>query len=111
MNFAMTRSFRDAFLDGLSRTGWTLKKVAEVAGVSEEQLKKVKQGKSRSTNVDDALKVANAFGVTLDEFLADDTAALRAEVAELWMKLTQAERDILLAAARGQAAQVRQEGA
>ncbi|WP_425310143.1 helix-turn-helix transcriptional regulator [Falsirhodobacter halotolerans] len=99
----MTRPFRDALIEALDATGWTLKRVAEESGVSEEQLKKVRQGKSRSTNVDDALKVAHVFGVTLDEFLGDDTSAVRSEAAQLWMQLSQEERDILLAAARGRA--------
>lgn len=100
----MVRRFRDAFIEALDATGMTIKRVAEVSGVSEEQLKKVKQGKSLSTNVDDAVRVANAFGFTLDEFLQDDSAGFRSEAADLWRSLSQAERDILLAAARGRAA-------
>ncbi|MBL4929360.1 helix-turn-helix domain-containing protein [Fuscibacter oryzae] len=103
----MTRTFREAFQDALKATGWSINKVAAEAGVSAEQLKKLNQGRSQSTNVDDALKVAHVFGVTLDEFLGDDTAQLRAEVADLWRQLSQEERDILLAAARGRGAQDR----
>ncbi|GGG77710.1 transcriptional regulator [Salipiger pallidus] len=53
----------------MSARGMSLRKIADVAGVSYEQLKKVSQGKSRSTNVDDAQKVASALDMTLDQFL------------------------------------------
>lgn len=106
----MTKTFRDAFIEALKLPGWTIKRVAKLSGVSEEQLKKLNQGKSQSTNVDDALKVAHVFGVTLDEFLQDDTARLRSEAATLWQGLSDAERSILLAAARGQRGQDHQEG-
>lgn len=101
----MVRKFRDAFVDAVKMPGWSITLVSELSGVSLEQLKKLNQGKTKATNVDDAVKVANAFGVTLDEFLQDNTAALRTEAASLWQKLSQEEREILLAAARGRAAQ------
>lgn len=101
----MVRSFREAFLEALQLPGWTIKKVAELSGVSEEQLKKLNQGKTRRTNVDDAVKVAHVFGVTLDEFLQDDSATLRDDAVRLWRELSDAERSILLAAARGQRAE------
>lgn len=105
----MAKTFRQAFLDALDQSGWTVAYVAKVAGVSAQQLHKVKQGKSLSTNVDDALRVAHVFGATLDEFLGDEAALERREAAALWHDLTQAERDLLKAAARGRAAQARGE--
>lgn len=105
--FSMAKSFRNALLEAIELTGLPLKTVAERAGVSYEQLKKVKQRATASTNVDDAVKVANVFGVTLDEFLQDDTAAVRAEIVNLYIQLTEQERSILQAAARGQASQGR----
>lgn len=98
----MTKSFRDALIDALARTGWKLKAVCEVAEVSYEQMKKVRVGKSSSTNVDDALKMAHAFGVSLDEFVGDTTVQDREASVALWLRLTEAEREILQAAARGQ---------
>lgn len=109
MTAHMTRTFREAFLEALEATGWPISRVAAEAGVSAEQLKKLKQGRSQSTNVDDALRVAHVFGVTLDEFLCDNTAQIRSEVADLWRLLSPEERDILLAAARGRAVQNRGE--
>jgi hypothetical protein len=69
--------------------------------VSYEQLKKLRQGKSQSTNVDDAVRIAHVFGLTLDEFLGDTTVADRQELASLWRKLSEAERELLRAAAAG----------
>ena len=105
----MTKLFRDALIDELQRTGWSLRYVATEAGVSYDQLKKVVQGRSKSTNVDDALRVAHVFGVSLDEFLADTSVRDREVVAELWQQLSEAEREILLSAAEGRAARARGE--
>lgn len=102
----MTRRFYDALSEALSASGWSIASLCEKAGVSKDQITKFMQrgaqGKQASTNVDDALKIAHALGFTLDEMLHDDTAAIRSEAVHLWQRLSQAERDILLAAARGQ---------
>ncbi|WP_435170779.1 hypothetical protein [Falsirhodobacter sp. 1013] len=97
----MPKLFRDALLEALERTGAPLKKVAEGAGVSYDQLKKLRQRDTGSTNVDDAVRVANFFGMTLDEFIGDDTAQARSEAVALYSQLTEAERTILRDAARG----------
>lgn len=54
----MKQNFRDAFLSALERSGRSLREVATSAGVSYDQLKKLKQGQSGSTNVDDAIAIA-----------------------------------------------------
>lgn len=107
----MVKLFREALLDALETRGVTLKSVADAAGVSEEQLKKVRQGKSRSTNVDDAVKVAHVFGVTLDEFLQDDFPVIRSRIAEFYSSLTEEEVQILLDAERGRSVRGQREGA
>lgn len=56
-------------MKALATSGISLRSLAERADVSYEQLKKVKQGKSQTTNVDDAQRVAQALGLTLDQFL------------------------------------------
>lgn len=106
----MAKLFRDALLDAIQRTGISLQRVADVSGVSYEQLKKLKQGKSQSTNVDDAVKVAHVFGLSLDEFLGDTTPQDRREIVDLWLKLSEAERDLLKAASVGLHAQGQQAG-
>lgn len=96
----MTKRFRDAFLEALESTGTPLRRVATATGISEDQLKKLKQRESASTNVDDAIKVANFFGYTLDEFLGDRTVEDRAEIVALYNQLSARERAILRAASR-----------
>lgn len=101
----MTKRFYDALEDALTATGWSLQKACLEAGVSYEQFKKFRQRGAKdphaSTSVDDAVKIANAMGFTLDEFLEDHTSSLRSEAARLWRELNPTEREILLAAARG----------
>lgn len=101
----MAKTFRDALLDAVERTGTPLKAVADGARVSYEQLKKVKQRPVASTNVDDAIRVANFFGLTLDEFLSDETAQDRAAIVSTYFQLSEQERLLLKATGRGLADQ------
>ncbi|WP_312526756.1 S24 family peptidase [Paracoccus sp. (in: a-proteobacteria)] len=64
----MDQTFKAALDHALVETGRSLKSIADAAGVSYEQLKNLKQGKAQRTNVDDAMKVAAAFGVSLEDF-------------------------------------------
>ncbi|MBU2962732.1 phage repressor protein [Citreicella sp. C3M06] len=66
----MFRTFKEALASALSVTGRSLREVTASADVSYEQFKGFLQGKSRSTNVDDAIKVAHAFGVSMEAFMA-----------------------------------------
>lgn len=98
----MTMSFREALLARIDGPGKpSLKSVAEAAHVSYEQLKKVRQGKSQSTNAEDAIKIAAHFGLTLNEFLQDDLAEDRAIVVATYKSLSEAERQLLRDAAAG----------
>lgn len=104
----MTKRFYDALTDALEATSWSIPDLASRAGVSKDQITKFmqrsKKGLLASTNVDDAVKIAHAFGLTVDEMMQDDTAQLRSEGVRLWQSLTEGERDLLQAAARGQRA-------
>jgi transcriptional regulator with XRE-family HTH domain len=101
----MAKTFRNALLEQMEATKTPLKEVAARSGVSYEQLKKVKQREDASTNVDDARKIANAFGLTLDEFLDDRTIEARIEVVELYSRLSPDARRILQAASDAPPAQ------
>jgi len=103
----MKRTFREALLEAVASTHTSLQKVADGSGVSYEQLKKVGQRPDASTNVDDAKRVANFFGVTLDEFLGDDTASDRAAIVATYFQLSEQERLLLRATGRGLADQAR----
>jgi phage repressor protein C with HTH and peptisase S24 domain len=65
----MEASFKNALEHALTHTGRSLRNVALEADVSYEQLKSLMQGKSKTTNVDDGIKVANAFGVAVEDFI------------------------------------------
>lgn len=106
----MPRTFRTALIDALERTGRSLASVTEQAGVSHEQFKKLIQREGSRTNVDDAIRVARAFGLTLDEFLQDDLATDRLEIAQLYSQLSPAERTLLRATARGLRGQGQDQG-
>lgn len=97
----MTKMFREAFLEALESTNATIAEIARVTGVSKDQMHKIKQGSSKSTNVDDARKIAKYFNKSLDEFLDDQESLVRSEITHLWSQLSEAERDFLLKAARG----------
>lgn len=96
------KTFRDALLETLNITGVSLKSVAEGTGVSYEQLKKLKQTKSRSTNVEDARKIAAYFGKSLDAFIDGTLDQEDIEIASLLSKLDPASRTFLINAARAQ---------
>lgn len=100
----MAKTFAEAFIAAVSRSGWTIKRVADLSGVSAEQLKKVNQGKSRSTNAEDAVRVAAVFGLTLNEFLEDETVSDRIEIVEIYNRLSQEELDLLKVQAAGRRA-------
>ena len=91
----MKRPFRDALLARLDETGIDLAEVARESGVSYEQLKKLKQGKVRRTNAEDAMAVAAVFGLTLEAFVGDEAIADRLELARLYLQLSPRERQLL----------------
>lgn len=100
----MTKTFRDAFIEALETTGQSIAEVARKAGVSKDQLTKLKQRENAKTNVDDARRVAEAFGKTLDEFIDGQIASTDIELAKLLRQLAPEERQFLLNAAKAQIA-------
>ena len=83
----MAKTFRTAFLQALDQSGESLSSVARGSGVSEGQLKKLKARENASTNVDDAVKVAAHFGMTLDQFLGDPELKDPVEIVQLYNQL------------------------
>ena len=100
----MAKRFRQALIEHLDKTGKTVAEVARATGVSPEQLKKVRQRDTASTNVDDAVKVAHYFGVSIDEFLGDTTIQDRSEMLDLYSQLSEQEQAFLIDVARARAA-------
>jgi hypothetical protein len=67
--FSVTGTFRTAFFAALDREGLPLRRVAELSGVSYEQLKKLKQRSNASTNVEDAAKLSSVLGMTIEQVM------------------------------------------
>ncbi|WP_412550262.1 helix-turn-helix domain-containing protein [Shimia sp. MIT910701] len=97
---SMERTFRDAFLVELGASGLSVAEVARRSGVSKDQLNKLKQRDSAKTNVDDARRVAEAFGKTLDQFLKDTETSPYLEAVGLLSQLSEEEREFIIVAAR-----------
>lgn len=95
-------TFRESLIRHLDKTGIPLRRVAMESGVSYEQLKKLRQNAARSTNVEDAIRVAQFFDKTLDEFMTGAEASAPPSVVRLLSQLSPEARDVLLNAARGQ---------
>lgn len=77
----MEKPFKDALEFAMDATKRSLRNIAIDAGVSYDQLKSLMQGKSRSTNFDDGVKVAAAFGVSVEDFLAGNLVYVGPSVA------------------------------
>ncbi len=74
------------------------------AGVSYEQLKKLKQGQTRTTNVEDAIKVANYFDLTIEQFISGVEASGPDRLVRILDQLSPAALDVLTNAANAQLA-------
>ncbi|MEO0765184.1 MAG: hypothetical protein AAFY75_04130 [Pseudomonadota bacterium] len=81
--------------------------IAEGAGVSYEQLKKVKQIETRVTNFDDGVKVAHFFRLTAEEFLAGEEASSPDALIRALEALSPQAREVLENAAYAQLASER----
>lgn len=109
----MVKTFRTAFFEYMdAHPDVSLNAWCNRAGVSYEQIKKFKQravnDENASTNVDDARKLANAAGYSIDEFLEDTTAADRAEAAAQYSQLSNREMEFLRVLAKAQRAEDRE---
>jgi phage repressor protein C with HTH and peptisase S24 domain len=97
----MQETFKDALDYALAATGRSLRSIATDAGVSYEKLKNLKQNKAKTTGVDDAKKVANAFGVTLDDFFKGNLTPERPTIAVVGRVGAGAEIDLFDAFEKG----------
>lgn len=93
----MKKSFSAAFNEHLARTGRKIPDIADASGVNADALYKLKYGKTRNMAVDDAIRVASAFGETIEEFMDSEPTRVKTELARHLDLLTDSEREILLA--------------
>jgi ribonucleoside-diphosphate reductase alpha chain len=65
-------SFAEAFQKRRSASGLTLTEIAERGGVSQDILKKLSTRNTSSTNVEDAMRIASVFGLSVEQFVSTD---------------------------------------
>ena len=98
--------FRDVFLKAVDNHPLTLNEICRNAGVSVDQFKKLREREGQRVKVEDAIKIANFFGMTLSEFIGESHPISDPQIAELvslWSKITPEARQILLAGAQASA--------
>lgn len=54
------------------KTGWSQQKLAEKAGLSYNVITKIEQGVAKKPTIQTMIKLADAFGITLDELVGRD---------------------------------------
>jgi transcriptional regulator with XRE-family HTH domain len=98
----MTDSTQTAFAAALeahlSEHAEDLTSLANRAGVSRNALYKVRYGKTKSPSVDIAIKVARAYGETVEEFMGLTPVEIRDELLAEIAQLSPSERSVLHAA-------------
>ena len=102
--FPTMMNFREALIFWQQKREVSLRAIAEGAGVSYEQLKKVKQIDTRATNFDDGVKVAHFFRLTTEEFLAGEAASSPDALVRALEALSPQAREVLENAAYAQLA-------
>lgn len=93
----MEKNFTEAFNQRLNETGLKVSDIAKLSGVNSEALYKVKYGKTQNMKVQDAVRVAAAFGETIEEFMGFTPKIARDQLNDQIAKLTPLERETLLA--------------
>lgn len=51
------------------KAGWSQQKLAEEAGLSYNVITKIEQGAAKNPNIQTMVKLADAFGISLDELV------------------------------------------
>lgn len=100
-NNVIMAAFRDAFLWHLDHHGTTLAELVEGAGVSRDILNKLKARPESSTNVETAVRIAAFYGKTVEQFMRREPSSREREFLRLFDRLTQQERQLLVAQMRG----------
>lgn len=78
--------------------------LARAAGLDNSTIRQLLSGKAQNPRLDTAMKICRALGTTLEQFMGRDFDPVQAEILDLYVQLSDEERRILLAAAKGIAA-------
>ncbi len=97
-------TFREALLFWIEKRNLSLRQVSEGSQVSYEQLKKLKQIDTRTTNFDDGVKVSRFFHLSVEDFLAGEENSGRDSIVGVLEALSPAAREVLENAAHAQLA-------
>lgn len=81
------KTFADAFNEHVRRTARDITEIARTSGLNKDTLYAMRRGNTRNMSVDNAIKVAKAFDMTVEEFMGLSPAqihdGLLAEIALL----------------------------
>lgn len=66
----MSRTFVEALRHALDQTGVSVRSIATKTGIPYDRVKQVANGRTKTTNADDAFVIARSFGVSVEEFMA-----------------------------------------
>lgn len=81
--------------------------LATKAGLDNSTVRQLLSGKAKNPRMDTALKICQALGVSLEEFMGAEFDPVQAEILRLLTQLDEPERHALLGAARGLAGKAR----
>lgn len=76
----MENAVSDAFIKHQRTSGLTVAEIAERSGVRQDTLYKVRAGKSKNMQVHEAVRVAQTFGMSVEDFMAFPTAQAKTEL-------------------------------
>ena len=83
------KSFKDVLFARLEREKMTMKDLERLSKVPYDRIYNLKKRPASSTSVDTAIQIANGFGQTLDEFMAEVVSLDRErEILRLATQLT-----------------------
>ena len=91
----MEKTFSEAFNEHLDRTGARVTDIASKSGVKKDSLYALKRGTTRNMGVDDAIRVAAAFGETVEQFMGLAPVLVRDQLSEQIGRLTEQEQAVL----------------
>lgn len=93
----MKQTFADAFRAHLERSDLKVTDVALRSGVNKDALYALKRGTTRNMAVDDAIRVAKAFGMSVEVFMGLQPAPVRSHLATQVDQLSDREAQVLAA--------------
>lgn len=94
----MEKTFAEAFVEHLEASGKKVTEIASASGVHKDSLYALKRGNTRNMSVDLAIKVAGAFGKSVEEFMGlKDPRIATDHLQGLIDQLSDQERAILSA--------------